>query len=298
MFKLSSLFYLIPVYFFVIAPLLRQLLPSDPSPYSDNGNKYEEGGEEEEEEESPLLLNPEFLSIDDGEPLTCAPDNYRVHLFSQTPLIIYIEDFLSVQEADHLVNISVPNYTPSIIYNGQTTTVDPRKRHSDRALLPRDATVRCIESRAKAFQGWKPHLHIERMWAQRYNVSGHYVHHYDWADSARSRGGDRLSTFMVYLAADCEGGGTNFPRLRKPRDRSWCRFIECDDTASEAGGDGKGQGVTFKPVKGNAVFWENLRPDGSGYPETWHAAFPVTRGEKVGLNIWSWYQHLGGGGVG
>ncbi|KAL3464381.1 hypothetical protein BJX64DRAFT_254864 [Aspergillus heterothallicus] len=121
------------------------------------------------------------------------------------------------------------------------------------------------------------------MWAQRYNVSGHYTHHYDWAGTARDRGGDRLSTFMVYLKAECKGGGTNFPRMRRPRDRRWCDFVDCEQKEGR-------EGVTFKPIKGNAVFWENLRADGSGYPETWHAAFPVEEGEKVGLNIWSWYQ--------
>lgn len=91
---------------------------------------------------------------------------------------------------------------------------------------------------------------------------------------------------MVYLEADCTGGGTNFPRLKMPADKKWCEFIEC-------GGDGEGleyEGVTFKPITGNAVFWENLRADGSGYRETWHAGLPVLSGTKVGLNIWSWYQ--------
>lgn len=148
------------------------------------------------------------------------------------------------------------------------------------------------------------------MWAQRYNASGHYRHHYDWTGSL-ARGGDRLSTFMVYLGAECEGGGTNFPRLQMPAGKQWCRFLECDENETEpqaqtdgvrageresdSGQDGrleqsKKDGITFKPIKGNAVFWENLRADGTGYTETWHAAYPVTSGTKVGLNIWSWYQ--------
>lgn len=92
---------------------------------------------------------------------------------------------------------------------------------------------------------------------------------------------------MVYLDANCTGGGTNFPRLRMPRKRQWCRFIECDEDNTSGTSY---EGVTFKPIKGNAIFWENLRPDGTGYPETWHAALPVLSGTKVGLNIWSWYQ--------
>lgn len=106
---------------------------------------------------------------------------------------------------------------------------------------------------------------------------------------------------MVYLAADCVGGGTNFPKLGWPGSRAWCRFLECDDDregSSEKDGGGaagensgkKTEGITFKPIKGNAIFWENLRADGRGIPETWHGAFPVKEGTKVGLNIWSWYQ--------
>ncbi|KAL4810329.1 hypothetical protein BDV18DRAFT_56136 [Aspergillus unguis] len=288
--SLSSIFYLIPLYLFVISPLIRQFSSND-SDHSiyDHGRYDDDIGDNED---TSLNLNPDVLSLDDGTPFTCdsepGTDTYRVHILSQAPLVIYIENFLSGKEADHLVNISAPNYTPSTLYSSSedahNPSIDQTKRLSDRALLPRDDIVRCIEARARSFQGWKPHLYIERMWAQRYNVSGHYTHHFDWAGTAKGRGGDRLSTFMVYLQAECKGGGTNFPRLRRPRDKRWCEFIECEGKAAEA------EGVTFKPVKGNAVFWENLRSDGSGWPETWHAAFPVEEGGKVGLNIWSWYQ--------
>ncbi|KAF9889104.1 hypothetical protein FE257_008081 [Aspergillus nanangensis] len=293
---LSSVFYLLPLYIFVLAPILRQLYPDPNAASSTSGPSsfFQDDANAVDVNE----LDPNILSLDDGVSVACPPDTYRVHLLSRDPLIIYIEDFLSEEEADHLVEISTPNYTPSIIYDGTTQKIDPTRRLSDRALLPRtDTTVRCLERRARSFQGWRPHLYIERMWAQRYNASGHYRHHYDWAGSA-ARGGDRASTFMVYLGDECEGGGTNFPRLRRPRDSAWCRFLECGSPHSLDGDEDKGEregeeqdpGITFKPIKGNAIFWENLRPDGSGYWETWHAAFPVTSGTKVGLNIWSWYQ--------
>lgn len=87
---------------------------------------------------------------------------------------------------------------------------------------------------------------------------------------------------MVYIDADCEGGGTEFPKVRMPDTGHgrWCEFLAC--------GDEQKMGVTFKPIKGNAVFWENLRSDGRGYEETYHAGLPVLSGSKVGLNIWSW----------
>jgi prolyl 4-hydroxylase len=92
---------------------------------------------------------------------------------------------------------------------------------------------------------------------------------------------------MVYLAANCTGGGTHFPRLSRPSGDEWCRFIECGEEYAD---EGLKEGVIFKPMKGTAVFWENMRQDGSGYPETWHAGIQVTSGSKIGLNIWSWLQ--------
>lgn len=148
------------------------------------------------------------------------------------------------------------------------------------------------------------------------------MHHYDWTGAGASgswyysRGGnadegdgiyDRVTSFLVWVQSDCLGGGTDFPRLKISGGRAeLCRrgWIECppSDSSSEtspssdageespdAGVEGGGdQGVIFRPIAGNAIFWENLRKDGTGYEETWHAGLPVESGTKVGLNIWSW----------
>jgi prolyl 4-hydroxylase len=184
------------------------------------------------------------------------------------------------------------NFFPSTVSNGAETSIQKDIRFSEVALLDRDHVVRCIEHRARAFQGWRPDLHIERLRTQRYGVGGHYRHHFDW--SGASREADRVSTFMVYVDAQCEGGGTEFPRILMPdvEKGRWCEFLECEEAENlhdnvEAIKKLK-MGVTFKPITGNAVFWENLRPDGRGYEDTYHAGLPVLSGIKVGLNIWSW----------
>lgn len=86
---------------------------------------------------------------------------------------------------------------------------------------------------------------------------------------------------MVYLGDECEGGGTEFPLLERREEGRWCEFVEC---GSER------EGVAFRPRKGAAVFWGNFDEEGRGIRETVHAGLPVTRGVKVGLNIWSWWQ--------
>ncbi len=102
---------------------------------------------------------------------------------------------------------------------------------------------------------------------------------------------------MVYLEANCTGGGTHFPRLQRPSGDEWCKFIECEPeeealvSSEQRNNDASlKEGVIFKPIAGNAVFWENMRSDGTGYLESWHAGLPVKSGVKIGLNIWSWFQ--------
>ncbi|TVY28487.1 Prolyl 4-hydroxylase [Lachnellula hyalina] len=241
-----------------------------------------------------VLFNSSFIATD--EPLSCPPHNYNTFILSQEPLIIYIENFLTAEESAHLISIrtrSEDKWAASTVTSGTETSIQKDIRFSEVALVDRDEVVRCIEHRSRAFQGWRPDLHIERLRTQRYGLGGHYKHHYDW--SGGSREADRVSTFMVYVDADCEGGGTEFPRMKMPNvlKGRWCDFLECEKNGPDGdddGGGGKGDdfGITFKPIKGNAVFWENLGADGRGYEQTFHAGLPVLRGQKVGLNIWSW----------
>lgn len=134
-----------------------------------------------------------------------------------------------------------------------------------------------------------------------------------------------MSTFNVWVDGSASGentnrvvgGGTEFPLLKRMSlDKRWCRFLECNDAkgdeqelhldkeaaqhatvaqreqnSEDAASDSQpGAGVIFKPLAGNAVYWENFRPDGTGrgWDETWHAGLPVKEGTKVGLNIWTW----------
>ena len=130
-----------------------------------------------------------------------------------------------------------------------------------------------------------------------------------------------MSSMMVWVddgSGDLVGGGTEFPLLEirgRDDESGICNVIECGrdsedvdaGTDGESGGGGDGGGATrvehasaegssgeqqkggtlFKPIPGNAVYWENFAPDGRGYDETWHAGLPVKKGSKVGLNIWS-----------
>lgn len=274
------------VYVLAGAPLTNMLGGGGAASYSTTRRTSSgQSGQSASHEKLESLVIPE----DD---LVCADHAYRgVHILSREPLVVYIEGFVSDEESDHVVRLSEPHFTPSTIWTGGTETLDTSIRHSEKAPLPRDHTVKCIEDRARKFQGWRPYTFIEKLWSQRYGTGGHYTYHYDWSTATRVSG--RVSSFMVYLDANCTGGGTHFPRLEKPAvGDEWCRFVECGETGAYGGeqADLLSKGVIFKPIRGNAVYWENMRADGSGYAESWHAGLPVTSGVKIGLNIWSWWQ--------
>lgn len=248
-------------------------------------------------------LNESMLAIDHpNDPIPqCPPDTYRAQILRVSPLVVYLENFLNEDERKHLLDISEPLFAPSTItHDSQTTQRDLALRDSEVALLPRDDAVRCIERRARAFQGWRRDVWIERVRTQRYHAPhGHYSHHFDF--SRNQDGWGRVSTFMAWVdgSQDIEGGGTEFPYLAgrinttSPEDGArWCKFIECDDESaeeksSEEGGPDEPKGTVFKVAPGNAVYWENFSPEGLGYDTTWHAGLPVKKGVKVGLNIWS-----------
>ncbi|KAH0844805.1 oxidoreductase [Fonsecaea pedrosoi] len=195
----------------------------------------------------------------------CTHPHYTIHLFSREPLVIYIADFLTSVEREHLLEAST--------------------RRSKSATASRDAVTRCIEERALLFQGYDtPRTHLEPLQLVRYHTNETYDLHTDWftspAQTTRSHGGNRLSSFFAYVkaSADISGGGTTFPLLDVPKDERWCEYIDCDTPFDE--------GVTFLPIPGNAVFWVNMVA-GRGDQRVIHSGSVVTSGEKVGLNIWT-----------
>jgi prolyl 4-hydroxylase len=115
-----------------------------------------------------------------------------------------------------------------------------------------------------------------------YKPGQQYKLHYDWfQESMRYKDGrlcNRVTSIFVFLEADCTGGETYFPRVVP--------------TASSLIDDGKAiqngsfEGIMFKPIPGNALFWVNLPDNRIGDERVLHGGLPVHNGTKTGMNIW------------
>ncbi|SPO03616.1 uncharacterized protein DNG_06299 [Cephalotrichum gorgonifer] len=223
----------------------------------------------------------------------CVHPPYKVHLFSKSPLVIYITDFLTPSERAHMLNLAKDTFQHSSVTSNSSAALHNIRTSSSTTLPPSDPVISCIESRAASFQGaHTPPSHLEPIQLVRYAAGEHYHFHTDWFPSADhaplAHGGQRVSSFFGYVGvgADTTGGGTNFPVLDVPDDdEAWCEFVDCDEEYE--------RGVTFKPVEGNVVYWDNVGSDGEGDHRTLHAGLPVTAGWKVGMNIWTREGPLG-----
>ena len=102
----------------------------------------------------------------------------------------------------------------------------------------------------------------EKTQIQYYDIGNEFKPHHDWFDkideSFIGKQGQRTWTIMVYLNNTEEGGTTDFTHL----------------------------GLSFKPKKGSAVVWYNLKEDKSGNIDTMHTGRPVIKGEKWIITKW------------
>ncbi|CAK7235364.1 hypothetical protein SCUCBS95973_009245 [Sporothrix curviconia] len=241
------------------------------------------------------------LATDD---VACRHPPYKVHVVSASPLVVYLEGFITPEECTHLKAETEHTFAHSAV--AERGTSDGRAIHSVRTSqstnVPRDSVVHCIEERALQFQGLfggeEDERRLEPLQLVKYGAGEHYHYHTDWftdpVHATAALGGNRASSFFAYVHVSetnatqrtrrLRGGGTNFPLLNSPLAPAWCAFLDCDEPWE--------RGVTFRPVQGNAVYWENLLPAGpsqhrEGDHRTLHAGLPVVGGEKIGMNIWT-----------
>jgi prolyl 4-hydroxylase len=213
---------------------------------------------------------------------------YQLTVESVTPRVFSIEDFLSPDECDQLVQLAVQQgLQASTVYSGSLAKQqrDLHTRSSMNAWLARStanltdrvyrraATVLAmdealLQAPVHDDDDDEHHLHphssslAESLQVVRYKRKQEYTAHHDFVHPSQTHRlqPTRFATLLLYLNDDFTGGQTVFPRAVN------AHFHD---------------GITIEPRKGKAVLFYNVLPDGNVDDLSIHSSKPVEKGEKV-----------------
>lgn len=196
---------------------------------------------------------------------------YTVHKLSSDPWVIAIDNVLSDQETDEMINIA---HTTG--FEGSTTTGEVDETGTINRMTDQDRTsmqawcqgacdseplVNILYDRIAELTT-VPSNNFEHLQLLKYEIGQKYGVHHDLLglDPIVSACGPRILTFFLYLSDVEEGGETHFPELN----------------------------MEVIPRKGRAVLWTNVHVNDYDEQEyrTMHEAKAVIRGRKYAANAW------------
>lgn len=170
----------------------------------------------------------------------------------------YIDNFLSNEECDHIINLSKDKFTKSKVID-KIYDIEDKNRTSKSFYINRglDNVIKNIEEKISKLVN-KDINHVEGLQVVKYESGEYFNEHFDWFhEPYRSKiNNQRLYTIFVYL--NDADGETNFPKI----------------------------GIKILPKKGNALFWQNCISQNNCFEETLHAGLAPKSGIKYGLNCW------------
>lgn len=188
----------------------------------------------------------------------------------QGPWILIIDDFVTPEECNQLIEIGINNgYRRShdvgeIKFDGSFDSVQSEGRTSLNSWCDDECLgnehVQNVLQKIVNLTGI-PNRNSEHLQLLKYQEGQFYQIHHDFIDHQVYRPmGPRILTVFLYLNTVSEGGETDFPRL----------------------------GLTVMPRQGRMIIWPsvydyNLRLK---EPRTYHQALPVLKGNKYGANAW------------
>jgi prolyl 4-hydroxylase len=191
----------------------------------------------------------------------------RVSFRLAQPVVAVFDNILSLEECDELIRLSR-------IKLKQSTTID-RKTGKEQIITERSSYgtffainetqfIATLDKRIAQVMHW-PVENGEGIQILNYKVGGEYRPHFDYfpQDDPGSaphvaKGGQRVSTMIMYLNDVDEAGETTFPDI----------------------------GLAVTPKKGSAVYFEYCNSHGQIDPLTLHAGAPVAAGEKWIATKW------------
>lgn len=188
-------------------------------------------------------------------------------ILSDDPMIYIIGGFLSHDECDHFINISVNGMVRSVVSCDKSGIVSNGRTSSNCWIQhDTDTTTSDVAHRIAQCVGF-PIENAESYHIVHYSTNRLYRPHYDAykkdgttkSNRCLQYGGQRILTTIVYLNNVEEGGHTVFPILN----------------------------LSIEPKKGNMLVFYNC-VDGTTelHTSSLHAGNPPTKGDKFIFNLW------------
>ena len=187
---------------------------------------------------------------------------------SETPRIRLIRWFATAAECRWLVALVRQRLAPATVFDTDTgaQVTDSSRDNSFLVLRIGEMNLLTEVIRQRISAGTRlPVPLFEPSQVLHYAVGQRFEPHHDFLDPTNSayhdslaRFGQRIATFLIYLNDGYEGGETSFLKIR----------------------------MTYRAKQGDALFFANVRQDGSPDPTTLHAGLPPTSGEKWVFSQW------------
>jgi len=215
----------------------------------------------------PPFLPVAAIPADIGHAIACDHGDVRIAFRSMRPHVVLFENVLTHDECDALVAEITPRLKrASVVDSKRGGAVIDGRRTSELTAVKRGESplVSRIEARIARITG-VPAERGEPLQVMRYGVGAEYQPHFDYFHldqpgeaALLTRGGQRVSSLVIYLADVEAGGETTFPT----------------------------SGLSISPHKGSAVYFAYTDAQSRTDPLSFHAGAPVIRGEKWIATRW------------
>jgi prolyl 4-hydroxylase len=184
----------------------------------------------------------------------------------EKPRIILYENFMTTEECDQLIALSMPKLSQSTIVdteNGELRSHKDRVSRGTYFALSENPFISMLDQRVARLMQC-PVENEEPLQILNYQVGGEYKPHFDYFPPEQTgsanhlkRGGQRVATLIMYLNTVSEGGETIFPELN----------------------------LKVAARKGSAIYFSYFE-NGTVDPLSLHAGSPILQGEKWIATKW------------
>lgn len=188
-------------------------------------------------------------------------DNTSYNILSKEPLIFTIDNFLSDEECETVIEISKnKNFSRAYVLDDNNGSVinKIRTNYYNSINNNEDILIQYIVDKVSSTIKF-PSINAEPIEFVRYYKNQEFKHHFDAFKQPYLSKNQRILTALVYLNNVEKGGETEFKNIN----------------------------LKIKPEKGKLLVFQNCLADNETiHPNSYHAGLPVLKGEKYAFNLW------------